>query len=146
VKSVTRVRLGPEEIKYITLFESMTGATVKDCVQEADTMGFLVKKGDMGLAIGKGGSNIERVRNTMGKSVWIMEFDEDEPKFVKNLFQPIKVKQVRISSANKEKTAIIEVNRQDRKRVIGPEGKRIKLAKEMAKRHFMIENIIVQVV
>jgi len=142
---VTRVRLGPEEIKYITLFESMTGATVKDCVQEADTMGFLVKKGDMGLAIGKNGSNIERVKKALaGKGVWVMEFSEDPGEFVRNLFQPTRLKQVRISDADSQKTLTIEVAKKDARRVIGQNGSRIKIAKRLAERYFAVDDIKVK--
>ena len=46
-----KIRLKPDEIKYITLFETLTGASIKDCVPQEGVMGFLVKKGDMGLKI-----------------------------------------------------------------------------------------------
>lgn len=141
-----KIRLGSEEIKYITLFETLTGATVKDCVREDNTMGFLVKEGVMGLAIGKGGSNIERVRKAIGKEVWVMEFSDHLPNFIKNLFQPIDIKQVRFQNINNEKTAIIEVNRNDRRRVIGHEGSRIKIAKKLAKRHYGVDDIKIKII
>lgn len=136
-----KIRLGSEEIKYITLFETLTGATVKDCVQEEYTMGFLVKTGDMGLAIGKGGANIEKVKKTIGKGIWVMEFSNEITNFIKNLFQPINIKHVRIQTIDNEKTAIIGVSKNDRKKVIGHEGDRIKIAKKLAKRHYGINDI-----
>ena len=48
------VRLSAESIRYLTLFESITGASIKDCIVQDDKIIFVVKKGDMGIAIGKG--------------------------------------------------------------------------------------------
>lgn len=141
---MTKIRLGTDDIKYITLFESLTGATVKDCVQQEFAMGFLIKKGEMGLAIGKGGSNVEKVKNMVGKSVVLIEFDSNEQNFIKNLFQPVKIKEVRFNNKKNEKTAIIAVSKRDRSKVIGHNGARIHIAKQLAKRHFMIDDISVQ--
>ncbi len=141
-----RIRLGSDEIKYITLFETLTGARVKDCIQVQDTMGFLVNKGDMGLAIGKNGVNIEKVRQAIGKGIFVMEFADQPNEFIKNLFNPIRVKQVRIHTIKNEKIADIDVNKRDRKRAIGQEGIRIKIAKEMSKRHHNIHNINIKVI
>jgi len=138
---VSRIRLGSEEIKYMTLFENLTGAIIKDCVHSEDIMGFLVNQGDMGLAIGKSGSNIEKVKRATGKDILVMEFSDDATEFVRNLFQPIKVRQVRIHNADNEKVAIVEVNRNDRNKVIGHGGHKIKIAKSLASRHHNINDI-----
>ena len=52
------IKFSANEIRYIALFENMTGAMVKDCIidDEHGKVTFVVKNGDMGLAIGKGGS------------------------------------------------------------------------------------------
>ena len=56
------IKLSANEIRYIALFESMTGAMVKDCIidDEHGKVTFVVKNGDMGLAIGKGGSSVSK--------------------------------------------------------------------------------------
>jgi N utilization substance protein A len=141
-----KIRLGSDDIKYITLFETLTGARVKDCIQVESTMGFLVDKGDMGLAIGKNGASIEKVKSALGKGVFVAEFADDASDFVKNMFSPVKIKQVRIHETGDEKVADIDVARNDRKRVIGQEGIRIKIAKELSKRHYNIDNINIKVV
>jgi transcription termination/antitermination protein NusA len=141
-----KIRLGSDDIKYITLFETLTGARVKDCIQVENSMGFLVDKGDMGLAIGKNGTSIEKVRAALGKGVFVAEFADDANDFVKNMFSPVKIKQVRIRETGDEKVADIDVARNDRKRVIGQEGIRIKIAKELSKRHYNIDNINIKVV
>jgi N utilization substance protein A len=141
-----KIRLGSDDIKYITLFETLTGARVKDCIQVENAMGFLVDKGDMGLAIGKNGASIEKVRTALGKGVFVAEFADDASDFVKNMFSPVKIKHVRIRETAEEKVADIDVARNDRKRVIGQEGIRIKIAKELSKRHYNIDNINIKVV
>lgn len=142
---MSKIRLGTDEIKYIMLFEKLTGAKVKDCVQEENTTGFLVQRGDMGLAIGKGGANIEKIRNALGRDVWVVEFSDNVNDFIKNLFQPVNIRQIHVQNTSQDKTVVIEVNRQDRRKVIGPNGSRIKIAKKLAQRHYMIDNISVNV-
>ena len=85
-----KVRLGSEEIMRIAVFENMTGAVVKDCIAYENTIGFLVKEGNMGLAIGKRGKSIEKVQEKFGKQVWVVEFSSNKIKFIKNLFQELK--------------------------------------------------------
>ena len=57
------IKFTANEIRYIALFENMTGAMVKDCIidDEHGKVTFVVKNGDMGLAIGKGGSTVSKV-------------------------------------------------------------------------------------
>ncbi len=47
-------------MRYIALFESISGASVKDCiVDEVEQRAiFIVNQGQVGVAIGKGGRNI----------------------------------------------------------------------------------------
>ena len=47
------IKFSANEIRYIALFENMTGAMVKDCIidDEHGKVTFVVKNGDMGLAI-----------------------------------------------------------------------------------------------
>lgn len=141
-----KIKLGPEEIKSMTLFETLTGARVKDCVQEGDSLGFLIERGDMGLAIGKNGSKISKARKVLGKNIYLMEFFENEEKFIGKLFQPIKVKNVMIYEAKNEKVGMIEVKKKDNSKVVGKEGKRIRIAKKIAQRHFGINNIKIKLV
>ncbi|MFH1788307.1 MAG: NusA-like transcription termination signal-binding factor [Candidatus Altiarchaeota archaeon] len=142
----SKIRLGSDEIKFMTLFESLTGATVLDCVVEDNALGFLVKKGDMGRAIGKKGSNIEKVRNTVGKSVIVVESDENKREFIKKMFEPVKIHTMQFKENGGGNNVVIEVNKQDRRKVIGSEGSRIKVAMQFARRHHMIDDISVQII
>jgi N utilization substance protein A len=136
-----KIRINSEELKYMTLFETMTGATIKDCIQEDESIGFVVKKGDMGLAIGKAGANIERVKRAFGKDVWVTEFSDDLSEFIKNIFQPTRIRQIRVGNIETEKVVTLEVSKKDTKKVIGHNGNRIRMAKKLVDRHFSIDDI-----
>ncbi|AIY90500.1 NusA-like transcription termination signal-binding factor [Geoglobus acetivorans] len=137
------VKLSTESIRYIALFESLTGANVKDCLIYDDKVIFLVRKGDMGLAIGKGGINVEKAKEIIGKRVEVLEHSDDPVEFIQNLFRPIRVK---VSLVEKEgkRTAIVQAPAQYKGLVIGKGGKNINKVKELVRRHHDIENVIVK--
>ncbi|WP_457549493.1 NusA-like transcription termination signal-binding factor [Archaeoglobus sp.] len=137
------VKLSEESIRYLTLFESLTGASVKDCIVQDDKVIFVVKKGDMGLAIGKGGINVERAREIIGKKIELIEHSDEPEEFIANIFKPIKVS-VKIVEKSNKRIAIVSVNPQYKGLVIGKGGKNINKAKELAKRHHDIDDVIVK--
>ncbi|MBC7100272.1 NusA-like transcription termination signal-binding factor [Methanothermobacter tenebrarum] len=141
------IKFTTNEIRYIALFESMTGAMVKDCIVD-DKNGkitFLVKKGDMGLAIGRRGSNVAKVQKAVDKGVEVIEHSDDPVEFIANLFAPIKLRSIRILQRdNGEKIATIEVNPKDRRAVIGRRGQNIERARILARRQHNISNIIIK--
>ena len=85
------IKFNANEIRFIALFESMTGAMVKDCIldDENSKVTFVVKNGDMGLAIGKGGSTVTKVKKAVGRGVEIIEHNEDPAQFIKNVLSPM---------------------------------------------------------
>ena len=65
------IKLSTDQMRLISLFQNVTKATARDCVEDEkqDKIIFVVQEGKMGLAIGKGGSNIKSLKNiiTNGK-------------------------------------------------------------------------------
>jgi N utilization substance protein A len=137
------VKLSSESIRYLTLFESITGASVKDCMVQEDKIIFVVRRGDMGAAIGKGGINIERARELIGRKIEVVEHSDDPIEFLINIFKPIKVN-VKLLEKEGKKMAQITVNPQYKGLVIGRGGKNINKAKELARRHHDIEDIVIR--
>ncbi len=143
---MTEVKLTTDGIRYIALFESLTRAVARDCVvdDENDRVIFVVKKGDMGLAIGKNGNSINRVKKSIGKHVEIVEYSEMVDEFVANALQPVSVKKVQVISKDKRKLAFVEVMSKDRGVAIGKNGRNIQKAKVLAQRHFDLDDVIIQ--
>ena len=71
-------------MRLIALFENITGATANDCIIDSDRIIFVAKPGEMGLAIGKGGKNINMLRKMTGKPIEVVEFGDTVDGLVKN--------------------------------------------------------------
>ena len=141
-----QIRLSNEELRYLSLFESLTGAQVKDCVidNERGRILFVVKQGYMGLAIGKNGANVRRLKKLLGKNVEVVE-DADRPEdLIRNSLLPAKVHSVKITKSPDGKTiAYVTVNPQEKAIAIGKDGNKITRARILAKRYFDIDNVII---
>ena len=143
---MTEVKLTTEGIRYIALFESLTGAIARDCYvdDENDRVIFVVKKGDMGLAIGKNGNNINRVKKSIGKHIEIVEYSDEVDEFVANALQPVFVKKVQVVVKENRKLAYVEVMHKDRGIAIGKNGRNIQKAKVLGQRHYGLEDVIIK--
>lgn len=124
-------------MRYISLFESLTGAKVKDCIVN-DTVMFVVHENEMGKAIGKHGSNIKRVENALKKKIKLVEFNNDVSQFVQNLISPLKAKEI------KEEDMIVTIYGNDTKTkglLIGRDRHNINLTSDIVKRYFKVEEV-----
>ena len=140
------IKFNANEIRFIALFESMTGAMVKDCIldDENTKVTFVVKNGDMGLAIGKSGSTVTKVKKAVGRGVEIIEYNEDPAQFIKNILSPAELKSIKIVDRNDEKIAIVNTDSSNKRIAIGKNGVNIERAKLLAKRQHDINNIILK--
>ncbi|MCK4424391.1 NusA-like transcription termination signal-binding factor [Candidatus Bathyarchaeota archaeon] len=140
----TGIRFTSTEMRYIALFESITGANVKDCIihEEQGRIIFLVKEGEIGMAIGKGGKNIHVLERMTGKKHEIIEYSENPTQFIKNALKPANVKEVRITEKPDGKTiAVVTVNPRDKGLAIGKNGRNAERLRFLAKRYFQIQNV-----
>ncbi|MBX5326451.1 MAG: NusA-like transcription termination signal-binding factor [Candidatus Bathyarchaeia archaeon] len=138
------IKITSNEMRYIALFESITGATVKDCiVDEAQNRVIaIVKEGDIGMAIGKGGKNIRLLEKMTNKKHEIIEYSDDAATFIKNALKPARVREIRVSERpDGKKIAVVTVNPKDKGVAIGKNGKNAERIRFLAKRYFQIQNV-----
>ena len=138
------IRFTSREMRYIALFESITGATVKDCIidDELNRIIFVVKKGEVGMAIGKGGKNMHLLEKMTGKRHEIIEHSENPAQFIKNALKPARVKEIRITERPDGKTiAVVAVNPRDKGVAIGKNGRNAERIRFLAKRYFQIQHV-----
>lgn len=140
------IRFTNEELKYIALFESLTGASVRDCIidNQFDRIIFVVKEGEAGVAIGKGGKNIVLLEKMTGKKYEIVEFSDDPVQLIKNALKPAKVKEVRLTKKPDGNTiAVVAVDYKDKGVAIGKNGRNAEKLRFLAKRYFQISSVFI---
>lgn len=138
------IKLTSNEMRFIALFESITGATVKDCIVDNDLnrIIFVVKEGDVGMAIGRKGKNIRLLERMTGKKHEVIEHSENPAQFIKNALKPARVKEIRITERPDGKTiAVVSVNPRDKGIAIGKNGRNAERIRFLAKRYFEIQNV-----
>jgi len=138
------IKFTSREMRYIALFESITGATVKDCIIDEDLSRiiFIIKEGDVGMAIGRRGKNIHLLEKMTGKKHEIIEHSDSPAQFIKNALKPARVKEIRITERPDGKTiAVVSVNPRDKGVAIGKNGRNAERIRFLAKRYFQIQNV-----
>ena len=128
------------------LFETVTGAVVKDCIVEDDCVTFVIKEGDMGLAIGKGGINVKKVEDAIGRKVDLLEFSRDPIQFTKNLLHPIKPKNAYVSQKSSGLRVLnLQLEPKDRKMICAKGKQRLEAIKfHLLRHHHAIDDIEVK--
>jgi N utilization substance protein A len=141
---LSNVKITENEMKYIQLLQNMTGATIVDCILEGDTIIFTVKKGEVGLAVGRGGEKIKRFRAMTNRQVEIFEYLEDPDKFLRNALKPAKVKDIRlVDRMDGHKIAMVNVDPRDKGIAIGKNGENIKKIRFLAQRYFQLDTVVI---
>ncbi len=124
-------------MKYITLFETITQAQVKDCVVNEIIL-FIVQENEIGKAIGKNGVNIRKMESILKKRIKIVEFNGDKLRFIQNFLYPLRLKEI------KEEEGIIKLYGPDTKTkgmIIGRDSSNLNHLKDIVRRYFKVEDI-----
>ena len=141
-----KIKLTPEEFSYLSLFQTITTAVSRDCIidDKMDRVIFVVHKGQMGMAIGKGGTNIKQLQNAITKKIELVEYSDNPVNFIKNIFNSNMVQDVRISEREAGiKNAIVVVDMKKKGIVVGKDGRNVDKARILAKRYFNINNVLI---
>ncbi|MFH1316447.1 MAG: NusA-like transcription termination signal-binding factor [Candidatus Woesearchaeota archaeon] len=137
-----RIKFDFKLIKLISLFENMTHAKVKDCIDTDNLTIFIVGQNEIGKAIGKNGINVRKIENKIKKKIKIIEYNPDMIKFIKNIIFPIKVKEVKIEDEGIVK--IISSDLKSRGFLIGRNASILRSNENIIKRYFDINEIKVE--
>jgi N utilization substance protein A len=138
------IKLTSDQLGLISLFQSMSGATVKDCIvdEKGERMIFLVSRGQMGLAIGKKGATIQNIERAVKRPVEVVEWSDDPAEMIKNALDPRFVSEVRITDRlDGTKSAVVVVDPRKKGAVLGRGGKNAEKVRLLAKKYFDILNV-----
>lgn len=135
-----------DEMSYISLLERITGVTAKDCIwdNERNRVIFVLREGNLGKVVGKGGVTIRRIREQIKKPIDVVEYDDDPAELTKNALSPAKIVSVTLATRGNRKTVVVTVaSSTDKGKAIGKTGWNISRAKLLLKRYFDIDNILI---
>src|ERR671927_987519 len=141
-----KIKLTSDELRLISLFQSITSATARDCVvdDKMERVIFIVNKGQMGLAIGKGGTTIRQLQNVVGKKVELVEYSDDASEFIRNMLNTDMINEIRMNDRiDGTRQAIVIVDPKKKGVVVGREGRNAEKARLLAKRYFQISNVLI---
>lgn len=129
--------IGFKERRYIEELRILTKSVAVDCLidERFDRVIYVIKPGDMGLAIGKKGENIRKMQKVLGRRIEMVEYAEDEKTFIANIFRPAEV----LTSLEAEpggKINVVVGKRTDLGIAIGKGGSTIEKARLLVKRFF----------
>lgn len=125
-----------ETMRYITLFEDITRTQALDCLDKGDLLVFIVHRRQVGMAVGKQGENVRRLRDMLKRSVEVVGFSRSLESFLRSIFHNYKVRDVTIESRGDVNYARVSVEPSQKGRAIGRGGSNLRLAKEIVNRYF----------
>ncbi|MCK4895502.1 MAG: NusA-like transcription termination signal-binding factor [Candidatus Heimdallarchaeota archaeon] len=146
MNNMPAVKLSQTEMQFITIFQGIVNVIIKDCLidEEDNKVTFVVSEGQAGLAIGKRGTNINRLKELIAKDVEIIEYSLDPAKFIRNCFLPIVTRAVIFLDRKNGRVATVEVDNRDKGRAIGRNGKNINKVKNLVLRQFDIIDVMIK--
>ena len=129
--------IGFKERRYIEELRILTKSTALDCVidDRFDRVIYVIRQGDMGLAIGKKGENIRRLQNVLGKRIEMVEFADDPDAFITNIFKPAEVTRIE-RTAEEAPVNVLVRQRSDLGIAIGKAGCNIEKARILCRRFY----------
>lgn len=145
IKPQLNVKFTMEEMRYMSLFQDITGVTPKDCViiDELGIVIFIVDSDKVGQAIGKKGINTKYLSKLINKEIEIVGWADNLESFVKSIFMPTRVYRVHLVEGNGRKTVYVYVDPKDKGIAIGKNGRNVAKARALLKRYYLIDNTII---
>lgn len=138
------MKLGNAEILYINALSNVCGTNAKSCMIEGDSIIFLVKEDEIGKTIGKHGCNISALSRKLGKKIEVFAFAENAGAFVRKAFPKISFGGFEESNSESGKRILLAVLDSENKRALLGEGRKLKRIKDVAKKNYNIDEIILK--
>lgn len=138
------IRLSAEQLSLMSLFQSLTGATARDCIvdEKQNRIIFVVTRGQMGLAIGKDGASVKKIERSVKKPVEVVEWFDEPGEMIRNVLGTRFIEEVRVTDRlDGTKGVVVVVDPRKKGAVLGLGGKNAEKVRLLAKRYFGISNV-----
>lgn len=138
------IMISNEDMQYINMASKVTKTDILDCIVLEDRIILIVRKGQLGAAIGYKAKNLSKLRDLFKKNIKFVEFDSDREKFILNLCKPYKINHVEFEDRNDSVIAKLDVKISDKSKLIGKDGRNIDVIRKLASRHHSIKDVQVK--
>jgi len=126
-----------ETLRQMNLFKQIAHTSPLDCFEVNNAIVFLTPKGKASKAIGKGGINIKKIKDSLKRDVKVMEGGDDAVTLTKNFVFPIRPNSVEIVDNNGQKEIHIQFKgSRDRRQLLDYGQKNLKLLKTVIARYY----------
>ncbi len=126
---------------FMSLFDRVTRAKLKDCRIHNDTVIFIVDEGQIGKAIGKQKSNLLKLEKSINRKIKIVEFSSKPERFIKNLAYPARIK---VLGGGEGSLSVKPENSNSKALFMGPRRKNVVFYESIMKKYFDINEIKVE--
>lgn len=130
------MKLEKEEIFFINALDEATGVIAKDCIVGKNIITFLVKKEDMGKAIGTNGQKTKSLSKKLNKKIEVVGFYDNSKDFFSKAMQGIEVKEATVNNG----LLVLKVDSTDKRKILSDAGK-FKRIKKLAERNYNINSV-----
>jgi len=132
---MVRLKLDQDTLGLSSLMEKIARVRVKDCFKDENSsvIYFVVEAGQLGKAVGKGGVNIKKVQDQLGKKIKVVEYRSSVINFIKSFIYPLKVDDI----VEENDTIILkDSSKKTKSLLIGREGRNLSIINRAVKRFF----------
>lgn len=129
------IKLKTEAIRNMVSFEKITKVHPKDCIVTDNVVYFIVDPKKVGLAIGKKGSKIKKLKKILEKNVRVFGDAESAEEFIRGIVPDAK------SVKKKGDVINVRIQHKDRSLIIGRNGQTIKAVRKILKRQYNVNDI-----
>ncbi len=130
-------------IRYINLFQRITGLRCNHCFEYNNIILFAVPRKFVMVAIGKNNQNLEKLSNIIGKRIKVVAIPngrEDIENFVSIITKPIRFRGIEI----KDDEAIINADSQNKASLIGRGKKRLFEMENILEQYFGVKKVMIK--
>ena len=127
-----------DAMKFMSLFENITRAKLKDCIIKENMVLFIVQPNEISKAIGSKGANVKKLERILNKRVKIVEFASEPVNFIKNLIHPLQVKEI---TEEDGVYTLTPVDLKTRGMLIGRNASNLRAFEEVVKRYFPVQEM-----
>jgi len=128
-----RLKLDRDIVGLSALLEQRSGARVKDCFNDEETVYFIVAAGEAGKAIGRNGIHAQQLQQQLQKKIKVIEYRDSAVEFVRSLVAPLQVEEVRQEG---KLLLLQDHNKKTKGLLIGREGRNLKVLNRAVQRFF----------